>query len=258
MPYYRGVDQNEVAQSIETAVEFLTGLNIGPECNKLAASVTEGNKLENIRNAQTDAKLVTAVNESGAASAFIRLANALYYHAHANTDGKGLDALKGLAKWGAIGGARDMALHPSDMEINDHLNELPAIENIYAPIPGVEYPFDMYGLTVKNASVLSKEEASQLYQEKLAPKVQEILEPFFAKNEVRMVGVGLVGEWRNTKTPKTGVVFEATREAAQAVADAFPEHDVINSRDETVSPEKSTHADRVNQGRTASGEALQR
>lgn len=258
MPHYRGVNQNEVAQSIEAAAEFLTEMNIGPECNQLAASIIEGNKLENIRQAQTDAELVTAVNKSGAESAFIRLAKALYYHAHANTDGKGLEVLKGLSKWGAIGGARDMALHPSDEEINRHLSQLPEIENIHAPIPGIEQPFNTYGLTLKNASALSEKEAWGLYQEKLAPKVREILEPFFAKNEVRMVGVGLIGNWQNTKNPKNGVAFEATREAAQAVADAFPEHDVINNRDETVSPGKTNHADRVNQGRAASGEALHR
>ncbi|MBI1216582.1 MAG: hypothetical protein GC185_12290 [Alphaproteobacteria bacterium] len=67
----------------------------------------------------------------------------------------------------------------------------------------------------------------------LAEKVGKILSPFYESDEVQMQGIGMI---TNDRDGPQGVMFVSTRRAAQAVADAFPQSQVVDSKTQPVTP----------------------
>lgn len=256
MPKYRGIDQTEIVDSIENALAFLKALDIGPACNDLIALAENPKDLARIRNAKNVEQLVYAMNESDVEYTLTMLGDALRYHARANTDNKGFDILKNVSKW-SNSGLRDMGLHRSDVEISEHIAELPSVGNLYGPISGIEGPFQEYGVVFPDQTLGGGNPAEMERQNaKLFEGASAIFDKYYKLNEVELVAVGLIGkrDFSNPENMKKGVSFVATRTVAQAIADAFPDHTVINKNDEVITPQAKSHAANVEKSRAAESE----
>jgi hypothetical protein len=68
----------------------------------------------------------------------------------------------------------------------------------------------------------------------IGEKVSKILEPFYKTDEVGMMGLGPITN--NLRNGPQGIIFQSTRRAAQAVADAFPDYHVIDCENLPVEP----------------------
>jgi hypothetical protein len=68
-------------------------------------------------------------------------------------------------------------------------------------------------------------------------KVEEALGPFYETDEVNMTGVGIIvrGEFKKGESP-LGIVFGASKRAAQAVADALPDMKVLDEQGHRFAP----------------------
>ncbi|MEZ0261404.1 MAG: hypothetical protein ACAH80_10365 [Alphaproteobacteria bacterium] len=68
-------------------------------------------------------------------------------------------------------------------------------------------------------------------------KVEEALSPFYDTDEVNMTGIGIIvsGDFEKGKSP-LGIVFGSTRRAAEAVALALPDREVLDHTGKRVLP----------------------
>lgn len=63
-------------------------------------------------------------------------------------------------------------------------------------------------------------------------KINQVLEPFWALGEVRQTGIGQIVESKK----EWGMMFVGTKAAAQAVADAMPERQLVNAKGAIIPP----------------------
>lgn len=254
MPQFRGIEKEDILSSIEAAIDFLKDQDIGPLCNPLIEEAQNEVELNRIRIAKTDEQLRYALNAAEATDVIRILDKALLYHAQVNTNGTGFDIYNNLSRWGGIGGARDFGLSHEDLEIEDYIATLPELD-IYAPLPGLEHAFDMYGVVLRDAAIgleTSPEEVKAV-----SARISKLLESHWETGDVQASGgQGVVGKWTpGASDHKWGAPFMCTKNVAQAVADAFPEYTVVNSKDDVIAPSQAqSHADTVTQRRAAGGE----
>ena len=63
-----------------------------------------------------------------------------------------------------------------------------------------------------------------------ADEVDEVLAPYYETGEVNMLGIGGITDFPDRKKNKLGITFVTTPRAAEAVAHAFPQDNVIDSK----------------------------
>ena len=125
MPSYRGVSQADLIKTVYDAIELLETHSPGPvtqqNIDQLRAvdPATGQSKLGALAAAADDAALVDAVRATWKVLGF--MSPMFGFHALNDTEGKGLDVYKRLGAFGALSGARDMAYHPEDGEMDSYL-----------------------------------------------------------------------------------------------------------------------------------------
>lgn len=226
MPRFRGIEQKQVVDSLQNAAQFVLDQKVGPECDAIAQKWLGGENIARLEAATSDAELVNAVRDTNAAGAFTMLQKLLVHHALADTDGKGLEIAQDLSRWGGLSGARAFALFPSDMEIDAHIAQNPTLQAHAGDKLELETPLATYGVVLTEADATNKDALEQRFN--------DALQPLRARMEVTYHGQGMVG---SREGRKSGFMFEGTREAAQAIANAFPDHEVLNEQDERVTAE---------------------
>ncbi|TAL36906.1 MAG: hypothetical protein EPN97_05860 [Alphaproteobacteria bacterium] len=307
MPSYRGVEQADLIKSINEALELLETHSPGPVCqqniDKLRAvdPATNQSPLGALAAAMDDQSLVEAVGKMRWTIGF--MGPMIRYHGLNDTDGKGVSVYKQLGAWGATSGARDMAYHEEDGEMDSYLatqyakklaQKMPVItglKNIFwaAATNGRDGLFSAHKLNrlvrkarrgaddaeivdaflqldIRDRHLVVDAAAAACHMhwgqknnlpevecmsqfglvipelgkslnwgspeaKELAEKVQKVLEPFWASDEVQMVGIGVIGM---TRESPQGIMFGSTRRAAQAVKEAFPDMDVIDYKGRSV------------------------
>lgn len=77
-------------------------------------------------------------------------------------------------------------------------------------------------------------------------KVEAALSPFYDTDEVNMTGIGIIvsGEFRKGESP-LGIVFGSTRRAAEAVALALPDREVLDHEGKRVLPKPGLKAPKM-------------
>lgn len=313
MPSYRGVSQTDLIQSINDALELLETHSPGPGIQKnidnlrVVDPATNQSPLGKLAAAQDDLQLVEAVRGLWQVTGFM---SPLYcFHAMEDTDGKGLNVYKQLGAWGATSGARDMAYHEEDGEMDSYLvaqyakklaQRMPVItglKNIFWAVatngrdgllsahklnsivrkarrgasdtelqdaflkhedirdrhiivdaaeaslhryegqknnlPEIEC-MGQFGLVMPELGKSLNWGSAEVTEK--AEKVQKILEPFMALDEVSMCGVGLImlGDGNFDRNGPQGVMFGSTRRVAEMVKAAFPDMDVIDYKGKAV------------------------
>ena len=113
-----------------------------------------------------------------------------------------------------------------DSLLSDHLPRLP-----------VSYAMDRYGVVVPGLSEMKVRITDPSVIE-LSDKTELVLKPFYDLDEVGSTGIGHIGSIYK-KNDQFGVVFDSTRAAAEAVAAAFPQHQVIDSKGNVIKPSGS-------------------
>jgi len=80
----------------------------------------------------------------------------------------------------------------------------------------------------------------------LRNRVEEALSPFYETDEVNMTGIGIIvnGEFKKGESP-LGIVFGSTRRAAEAVAAAMPEWQVLDHNGKRVLPKPGFKAPKI-------------
>ena len=303
MPSYRGVSQADLIKSINDALELLETHSPGPvtqaNIDKLRAvdPATNQSPLGAIAAAADDAALAAAMRGTWKVLGF--MSPVFRFHALDDTDGKGLDVYKRLGAFGALSGARDMAYHPEDGEMDSYLTvqyahklaaKMPVVtglKNIFwsvaangrdgfgasrklnslvrqarrgasdadltdkflkldirdrhlvvdaasaalglhdgqkSKLPEVDC-MGYYGLVIPELGKSLNWGSPEVGD--LSEKVQTIIEPFFALDEVNMCGVGGIGF--RMDGPQ-GVTFGSTLRVAQAVKAAFPDMEVVDHK----------------------------
>lgn len=258
MPNYLGLEKEGLIRSINDALELLETHSIGPECQKhidklrTVDAATGQSPLGAIAAATDDVALAKAVGSSGAPWLFKRTAEVLYFHGDNNTAGKGRDILTQLHKWDALGGARTLELGLVDQEAEKWLKRrlirravLKVFGKTYKEPAEAKSPFQYYGAVIDDLSS-GKINWTDSSVKKIREKVDEALEPFRATGDVRMVGIGIIMDFNSAseeamrKAP-LGVMFEATKRAAQAVADALPDYKTIDGSGGIIVPQTRTN-----------------
>lgn len=248
MPKYRGVEQQEIIDSIRNGARFVHDLNIGPECNELIAPLFQEENIAPIVNATSDDELSAAIHASGAEHIFLSVAAVLHYHAQADTQKEGASIYLSLANWGGLTGVSTGARTLLHDEIDHHI-KFQSHKNLQ-PAPAYADPFDQYSLVVgdlePNAEAISETEKIAA----ISVKFRELLTPFWQKGGLQSMaqGIGVVFRVKNGgfdfgPSKRIGFNFTGTMEAAQLIANAFPEYHVINSNEEVIAPEAAkSHA----------------
>jgi hypothetical protein len=101
---YRGVDKQDVINSLKQAEAFLQQLDIGPETAKVLHDWLAKDPYIKIQAAQDNKALAQAMSETGTADVFDSAAAVFYHHALLDTDGLGKRVCENLCVWGAFAG----------------------------------------------------------------------------------------------------------------------------------------------------------
>lgn len=239
MPSYRGFDQRDIFRSIMAARAFLLRHNDGPELRMHLAKVDDA-QLQAIADATDSPQLAAAIDASRIEDNFIFVRHLLEYHADANTAYEGRNILAGLRVWGALTGNRAMAHTALDAEIEDYIRNRPLLERARAAFnrlrPQQEGAFQHYVLAIEGMAE-GRIKWNDARAETLAESVQDRLEPFVRLNEARNICIGMM---TSHPADPQGIVFTATRRAAQAVANAFPQYRLIDRNGQDITPYTQT------------------
>lgn len=273
---YRGTEKKDLITSLKAAEAFLRGQNMGPAITQELNDWSAKSPYAALEAAKNREELAEAMQSTGSGSIFLRSHGVFQYHAIADTDGIGRQLYKDLCQWGCFSGMMTMDYKPSDGERQLHLvqqyakrlreqegrgasilrtakalsrmTEEKLAETFLKSDLGGRYkieetlsealnlaeegqklqatgPFDRYGVVT---DMPQDREAMRLA---IAP-VKKALEPFYKTGEVQMLGVGEFAD----DFSLTGVMFVATKAAAQAVADHLPLREVFNSKAEKIPP----------------------
>jgi hypothetical protein len=117
MPFYRGVEQSVVVQSINDIVDLLKKNPSGPVVEESFKDFSS----DKIAQATTDIELAQAVSESGICGRLCWIHDLLLFHAINDTGGKGREVYKTLMSWDAASGARAAVFDESDAEIEAYI-----------------------------------------------------------------------------------------------------------------------------------------
>lgn len=130
----------------------------------------------------------------------------------------------------------DLDLHERHV-LNTALREIAVPQVQAAPAPSA---IRRFGLVVDGMAE-RKVSPYDAAVEQLRGQVDDALAPFWDLDEVKMTGIGLL-TWPYKDGDPQGIMFEVSPRAAQAVADALPQHKVIDSDGNIVRPSKQGNA----------------
>ncbi len=108
MPFYRGIEQSRLLNSINEGLYLLEKYSIGAECQKHIDEIravdpaSGASSLDGITQAKSDLALAQAVRQCKAADILNSLHSVMKYHALNNTAGIGLQVFENLSQWGAF------------------------------------------------------------------------------------------------------------------------------------------------------------
>lgn len=115
---YRGIDKQDVLDSLHCGEAFLRSLNLGPATTKELDDWVAGSPYAAIQAATNREELAHAV---GGAWPFMCSFDLLRHHALVDTNGVGLRIFEDIARWGAFDGARGGGETLADTERDAHL-----------------------------------------------------------------------------------------------------------------------------------------
>ena len=245
MPSYRGIDRDDVYSSIIAARDFLRRHSTGAHLDAHLAKVDDA-ALAPIAAATDDRALVQAIAASGIEGNFIWIARLLRFHQGANTAGRGRAVVAGLSRWGAHHGARAAVGTAVDSEIDRYIARRPLkrLRAAFADRAGAlrdDGPLKRFCLVVDGMAE-GRIHWTAPAVGKLSEAVSEKLRPYYELHEVSSFGIGLGGgALVYAKNQPQGVIFTATRRAAQAVADAFPQMTLVDEKLAVVPPAAGPH-----------------
>lgn len=309
MPSYRGIAKEDILRSINDAVDLLAAHSTGAECRKMLNRLTQTgangqSPLGQIMAAQDDKALAAAISASGAVGTFSQLRDLLFYHAHADTDGKGGAVYDGLAVWNGMSMATTAVYTPLNEEMDSWLaaayaRHIPfTVENTQkiakflddlgaqrrsspaavqmakdgalmfveqaalGDAKAIRQSFKEMDLHERHLMTLALQVHSGLFDtprkapsalsgygihlgkledkvnlrdpavEALRQKMDAVLAPFYEADEVTMTGLGMITEDHK----QVGIMFVATRRAAEAVAAAMPDQVILDYKGKRVLP----------------------
>jgi hypothetical protein len=119
----------------------------------------------------------------------------------------------------------------------EQLSQDPTLSTLSKPL------FGTYGVVLKDTVTGARFDTVQKDNAALIESVNQFLRPFYESDEVQMIGIGMI-----TNDPKDpcGIMFVVTERVAQAVADAFPDQQVLRGADNTVIAPSGTQAPTTN------------
>ncbi len=97
----------------------------------------------------------------------------------------------------------------------------------------IQSPFEQYGIEIKDC-FKSKSDGSKTKE--MAEQMRTALAPFHETGEVSRASFETVISSIGNKKGTWGLAFEATKQAAQAVADQMPQYKVISSDGKKIKP----------------------
>lgn len=215
---YKGIPQDEIAISIDNARAFAASLDLDPVITQHLAQITDS-AVDDIRNASTREDLVAAVEN--VRITYLFAADLFMAHGMVDTNGEGASVARDLYSWGAFSGARHLALTQTDVAIENHLRALTPPTNAQADAFFNALPASYIG---RYAIICDTNDRADI--DAKVETLRDVLEPFWAKGDSGSMRIMIGG--LNHLDPRrfSGLVFETSREAARAVAAAFP-NDVI-------------------------------
>lgn len=245
-----GVEAADIADSIRKAGQFIQDLNVGPATNEFIAPLLDEENLNTIKNAPTNEELKQSLRITKIDYVLLCVRELLTYHAAANTDNIGADIYREITRWAGLDGVALGGDAYVEDEIEHHIRFQPK-KNLSEPES--LSPIDHYGLVYPNqpgegerVTVLDIEEGGKWHD--ISKAATTFLKSFFGTGEINGIsGLGSVGkyDWDNPQNNKIGASFRGTREIAQALADKFPDLEVIDSKDNRIAPSqaaKVTHS----------------
>jgi len=126
MPSYRGVEKEELVDSIDRAIAFIDRLDLGPATGRMLENIVGQNRIAEIALAETDAELVYAVQDTNIGMAMTLFSRVLKFHALTDPAPEGrkseaLDIYSKLVSWGAFPPGEFQITSGMDKEFNAHL-----------------------------------------------------------------------------------------------------------------------------------------
>ena len=126
MPSYRGVEKKELVDSIDRAIAFIDGLDLGPGTGRTLEKIVGQNRIAEIALAETDAELVYAVQDTNIGMAMTLFSRVLKFHAltdpaPAGGKSEARDIYSKLMSWGAFPPGDFQITSSMDKEFNAHL-----------------------------------------------------------------------------------------------------------------------------------------
>lgn len=241
MPSYRGIDKQDVVKSIRDMIDFIDQHQLGPETQKHTRQIK--GKLSAVARAKSDVALAHAIGATGIEWLLLRLHDYWQYHAIKNTKKSAADIFDRLDAWGAFHGMRTLEFGPIDAEVKNYLSRqkpLSPAQNS-AGYVSAAVPFLIYGIAIDDLTKrkINEHDSSVL---QLKDQVGKALQPFSATHEVQMFGIGFLGlqpqydPATGTISGDVGIIFVSTPRAAQAVASALPQHQVLDPTGNIVVP----------------------
>lgn len=250
MPSFRGTPQSELMNVIEETLAFIEARALGPQTQATIDALRAGDangtsKLSAIAKARSDEALVKAVTDADLTTFFTWGTEFLEYHAKCDTDGKGYTVLRDLVQSGLM---NDYTFDPREhlgypKEFADFMKGHKIRKVFNAVHPGIRHKLDDLDKESPMAQygILNDERAEERgpVLKELRSRVQEILEPYAQLREARHIGFDLIERTDEIEAASAdwGVMFYATRRAAQAVADALPNKTVVCLDGQRISPQ---------------------
>lgn len=241
MPSYRGVSQSELVGHIDAGLALLEKHSPGPVTQAFIDDLHATTKLSDIASAKDDAALHEAIFRSDVVGLFSSARKVFEYHEARNTDGGGSEVYQGILKAGLDGGPYTLLgdTTPLDAECDKYLKlrrVTGAFRRAVARARGKTQPENPYRKQDYSVVAADLNEARAL----VVP-VTAVLDPYLASGDLEeILGAGYIDNDRSAGTRRAGVLFASTRRAAEAVARAFPAHQVldIKGRPVTIPPAK--------------------
>lgn len=236
MPTYRGIHQVDIVASIRDARALLSAYSSGPALDAHLAKVSDA-AITAIADAPNDAALASAIKNSNIEHNMLWISDLLRFHAEADTDGKGLDIYKSLAKWGALSGSRSAILSAVDSEIKDYIATQPPEILISAKFNAANVKTEIASVTPFKGYVIEIDGMRDGYMYSTHPAIEsmcdEIQRKFGDDPEFKRVMAGVLTTEKGTRH---GIVFMSTATVALKVADLYPMFTLFSSNGAVIPP----------------------
>ncbi len=243
MPSYRNTSQIAIMASINDARALLEYHCSGPALAQHLARISD-DAISAIGNARDDNELAKAIRDSRIEDNFIYIAKLLRFHAEADTDGKGLEIYKNLAKWGGFTGARGMSRSALDEEVDGFISSQPESILKTAAFNAAAVDTRINAVTAFKAYVIEisglKEGRIRSSDPALESMCEEILRLYGDNPEFKRVMIGAVSSDANARC---GIVFIATAPMAVQIANTHESLNVYSSTGAHIPPARNKPTD---------------